>query len=55
MESKNIDGEDLRIKLEQVIERSNAQKKILRKILNQLNKNKGDNGTSKTVSKTKET
>ncbi len=38
---KNESG-DLRIKLQQVIEKSNAQKKILKKILIQLNKQTGE-------------
>ena len=38
MEPEKNDAEDLRLRLERVIEKSNAQKRILRKILNQLNK-----------------
>ena len=47
MEPKNNVDEDLRLRLEQVIEKSNVQTKILRKILNQLNKEneKSEKGT----------
>jgi len=44
MEPKNNVDEDLRLRLEQVIEKSNVQTKILRKILNQLNKENEKSG-----------
>ena len=42
MTSLKNESDDLRNKLQQVIEKSNAQKKILRKILTQLNKQSGE-------------
>jgi hypothetical protein len=38
MDSRKQDDEELKIKLDRVIEKSNAQKKLLKKILTQINK-----------------
>lgn len=46
MATKSSENEGLKSRLDQVIEKSNAQKKILKKILNQLNKQNGDNKNS---------
>jgi hypothetical protein len=41
MESDNNSNEELRNRLQQVIDKSNVQKKILKKILNELNRKNG--------------
>lgn len=38
MDSNKKNGEELKTKLDSVIEKSNAQKKMLKKLLTQLNK-----------------
>ena len=54
MQDQDMDEEHLRLKLEQVIEKSKAQKRILKKILSQLNKESAGGRVDLTESQDKE-